>query len=129
MGLFRKAVLLGGILYALPSPPATEDVAAEPSLQASTFATFSAATETMADARSFCARRPQVCVTGIYLYSKVEAKAKYTAKIAYEWANPPGGGAAPVVAVRAKPGQAQLRLATLTDAKPNRIEDLLREPE
>ena len=123
MGLFRKALVLGGILYALPSPPATENVAGEPSLQASTFATLSAAGETVADAKNFCDRRPQVCVTGLYLYSKVEAKAKYSAKLAYEWANPPAGGAAK--------GQPPLRLATLDEtntAKPAKINDLLRGP-
>jgi len=125
MGLLRKAVFLGGALYLLPSPPASEMQGAEPSVQASTFATISAATETMADAKSFCERRPQVCVTGLYLYSKAEAKAKYTAKLAYEWANPP-----PAAVVAAKPakGQPPLRLATMNEAKPSKIEDLLHGP-
>lgn len=123
MGLLRKAVVLGGILYALPTPPATVDVAGEPSLQASTIATLSAATEAVADARTFCGRRPQVCTTGLYLYSKVEAKAKYSAKLAYEWATP---SAAPAVSVRGKAATPPLRLATVTDAKPSKIEDLLR---
>jgi len=123
MGLFRKALVLGGILYALPSPPATESVVGEPSAQASTFATISAAGETVADAKSFCERRPQVCVTGLYLYSKAEAKVKYSAKLAYEWANPP----APISAAPAK-GQPSLRLATLDETKPAKIEDLLRGP-
>ena len=120
MGLLRKAIVLGGILYALPSPPAIESVVGEPSLQASTVATLSAATETVADARSFCERRPQVCVTGLYLYSKVEAKAKYSAKLAYEWAYPTG----PSVGA----GKPPLRLATLHEGKPSKIEDLLHGP-
>lgn len=120
MGLLRKAIVLGGILYMLPTPPATEEVAGEPSLQTSTIATLSAATEAVADARNFCGRRPQVCETGLYLYSKAEAKALYSAKLAYEWANAPSAKPA------ARAQQGQLRLATLNDAKPSKIEDLLR---
>ncbi len=123
MGLLRKAILLGGVLYALPSPPASEMQGAEPSAQASTFATISAATETMADAKSFCERRPQVCVTGLYLYSKAEGKAKYSAKMAYEWANPPPKS---TNVAQSKVGTPPLRLATISDAKPSKIEDLLR---
>lgn len=123
MGLLRKAILIGGILYALPTPPATETVATEPSLQSSTIATLSAAGETVADAKSFCGRRPQVCVTGYYLYSKAQAKAFYSAKLAYNWAYPP---ATIAVATPVKHGQGNLRLATLKDSKPTKIEDLLR---
>ncbi|HEY5363699.1 MAG TPA: DUF5330 domain-containing protein [Aestuariivirga sp.] len=127
MGLLRKAIVLGGILYLLPSPPATENVAGEPSVQASTMATLYAATETVADAKSFCERRPQVCVTGYYIYSKAEAKAKYSAKLAYEWYNQPAQPT--LVVAHSKPGQAPLRLATLNDPKPTTINDLLRASE
>ena len=120
MGLFRKAIVLGGILYALPSPPATEPVVGEPSVQASTMATISAATEAVADAKSFCDRRPQVCVVGLYLYSKAEAKALYSGKLAYEWAF----NDKPSVAQKAPP----LRLITMDESKPTKMNDLLRGP-
>ena len=124
MGLLRKAIVLGGLLYLLPSPPVAVNVADEPSVQPSTMATIYAATETVADAKSFCERRPQVCVTGYYILSKAEAKAKYSAQLAYEWFNPT---AAPIaVAAHAKAGQAPLRLATLNEPKPTTINDLLR---
>ena len=124
MGLLRKAIVLGGLFYFLPSPPATENVAQETSAPPSTMATLYAATETVADAKGFCERRPQVCVTGYYILSKVEAKALYSAKLAYLWANPP---TAPIaVAAHVKAGQAPLRLATLNDPKPTTINDLLR---
>ena len=129
MGLLRKAIVLGAIFYMLPSPPATENVAGEPSVPASTLATIYAASETVADAKGFCGRRPQVCVTGFYIYSKIEAKAKYSAKLAYEWVNPPAPPVAVAVAPKGKEGQSQLRLATLNDRKPNSIEDLLRNSE
>ena len=90
MGLIRKALIVGGLLFALPSPPATQQVAgADASLQSSTFATISAAAETIADFKGFCARRPQACVTGQYLAATLEGKAQYTARLLYEWANPP----------------------------------------
>ena len=124
MGLLRKAIVLGGLLYLLPSPPVGVNVADEPSVQPSTMATIYAATETVADAKSFCERRPQVCVTGYYIYSKAEAKAKYSAQLAYEWFNQPAQPA--LVAAHGKPSQAPLRLATLNDSKPTTINDLLR---
>jgi hypothetical protein len=124
MGMLRKAIVLGGLLYLLPSPPVGVNVADEPSVQPSTMATIYAATETVADAKSFCERRPQVCVTGYYILSKAEAKAKYSAQLAYEWFNQP---AQPTVAVaHVKPAQALLRMATLNEPKPTTINDLLR---
>ena len=125
MGLLRKAILIGGILYALPSPPVTEIVVDEPSLQLSTLATLSAASETVSDAKSFCGRRPQVCATGFYLYSKAQAKAFYSAKLAYDWANPKAPAPTPL-ASHSKGTQPPLRLVTINDAKPTNIEDLLR---
>ena len=124
MGLLRKAIVLGGLLYLLPSPPVAVNVAGEPSVQPSTMATIYAATETVADAKSFCERRPQVCVTGYYIYSKSEAKALYSAKLAYEWFNQPAQPT--LVVAHSKPGQTPLRLATLNDPKPTTINDLLR---
>ena len=110
MGLLRKAIVLGGLLYLLPSPPVGVNVADEPSAQPSTMATIYAATETVADAKSFCERRPQVCVTGYYILSKAEAKAKYSAQLAYEWFHQP---AQPTVAVsHVTPAQLPFRMAT-----------------
>ena len=68
MGLIRKAIVLGGIIFALPTAPATDPLlAVQPNTQPSTFATISAAAETVADVKGFCERRPQACVTGRYL--------------------------------------------------------------
>ena len=123
MGMLRKAIVLGGLLYLLPSPPVGVNVADEPSVQPSTMATIYAATETVADAKSFCERRPQVCVTGYYILSKAEAKAKYSAQLAYEWFNQPAQSTVAVAHV--KPAQAPLRVATLNEPKPTTINDLL----
>jgi hypothetical protein len=128
MGLIRKAIVLGGIFLALPSPPA-QLVVGQPSLQSSTFATLSAAADTVADFKGFCERRPRACVTGQYLAYIIEGKAKYTARMLFEWANP----AADTVQTADAPIQVRpnklappLRLATLTEARPSKIEDLLR---
>ncbi len=123
MGLIFKAMVIGGILFALPTPPASLPEVDAP-LQSFTFATISAAAETITDFKSFCARRPQACVTGQYLVATLEGKAKYSAHLLYEWAN----SAVQTAHVKPvpKPGQPPLRLATLTDTKPTKIEDLLR---
>ena len=128
MGLIRKALVLGGIFMALPNPPVTQQVAGEPaSAQSSTFATLSAAAETFADFKGFCERRPQACVTAQYLTATLEGKAKYTARLLYEWANPPAATSVQTAQSNPLPkaGQPPLRFATLTDAKPTTIEDLL----
>ncbi len=129
VGLIRKAMILGGILFALPTPPATQQVAgANAPLQPSTFATLSAAAETLADFKGFCERRPQACITGQYLAVTLEGKARYTAQLLYEWANPAAAAPLQTAQTKAAPklGQPPLRLATLTDVKPATIEDLLR---
>jgi Family of unknown function (DUF5330) len=89
MGLLRKIIVVGGALMAMPSPPPTVQVtntvhAAAPS---SSWAYISAAADTMADVKDFCARKPQVCGTAQYLVGTLEGKAKYSAKLVYEWAN------------------------------------------
>ncbi len=131
MGLIRKALVLGGILFALPTPPASQQVAGSDAvLQSSTFATFSAAAETIADFKGFCERRPQACVTGQYLAATLEGKAKYTAQLLYQWANPTAAPQVQTAQIKPMPApkvsQPSLRLATLIDTKPTKIEDLLR---
>jgi len=124
MGLIRKAIVLGGIIFALPTAPATDPLlAVQPNTQPSTFATISAAAETVADVKGFCERRPQACVTGRYLAVSLEGKARYAVRLAYEWANISKIDTHPQTAVASTPA---LRLATLTESKPQTIEDLLR---
>jgi Family of unknown function (DUF5330) len=123
MGLITKTIkfgVLAGGIYALPSAPVVDSLAAvQPSAQYSTFAMISAAAETVADVKGFCERRPQACVTGQYLALTLESKARYAVKLASEWANPAKGE---TLKTEAPP----LRLATLNDPKPQSINDLLR---
>jgi hypothetical protein len=86
MGMLRTTIVLGAILFALPSPP--EDPAMRTSAPGpGTLGYVAAATEAFSDVKDFCARRPFVCQTAGHLAAAVERKAKYSAKLIYEWAN------------------------------------------
>ena len=45
------------------------------------------ATRTFSDLASFCARQPGVCETAGFVAHKLELKAKYGARLIYEWAS------------------------------------------
>jgi hypothetical protein len=85
MKLFRTIVLLAGLAFILPSPPA--DLSQPPEASPSNFALMSAASDAFRDVNSFCLRQPSVCQTADYVADKAQAKAKYSFKLAYEWAN------------------------------------------
>ncbi len=84
MKIIRNLLILGGVVFFIPTPPALEG---EPEATPSTFALMSAAGEAFSDVKTFCVRKPQVCETADYLVSRAEAKAKYSIKFLYEWAN------------------------------------------
>jgi hypothetical protein len=86
MGMLRTSLVLGAILFALPSPPVDPAVDGN-AATVSTGTYLAAAFDTVADVKSFCARKPFVCDTAGQLASSVERKAKYSAKLIYEWAN------------------------------------------
>jgi hypothetical protein len=86
MGMLRTSLVLGVILFALPSPPVDPAVDGD-TVPASTGTYLAAAFDAVADVKSFCARKPFVCDTAGQLASSVERKAKYSAKLIYEWAN------------------------------------------
>ncbi len=85
MGMLRNIMIVGAALAFMPSPPPGENGTATVSTGA--FAYVAAAAETVADMRSFCQRNPNVCVTATSLAQTMEGKAKYSAKLIYEWAN------------------------------------------
>ena len=90
MGLIRKAIFIGGVIFALPSaPPGTvQDGQMALAMPSSTSWTYiAAAADAVADVKGFCDRKPQVCSTAQYLAVSMEGKAKYSAKLIYEWAN------------------------------------------
>jgi len=95
MGILRNAFILGAVVLALPNPPASEQPADIVPASASTFAYVAAAADTFADLRTFCERRPGVCQTAGQLAGSMEAKAKYSARLIYEWANDAGAPTQP----------------------------------
>ncbi len=90
MGLIRKAILVGGVIAAMPSAPpdatAPNQVASQSSLGAG-IAYVSAVGATVSDAKGFCMRQPQVCSTAEYFATTLQGKAKYSARLIYQWAN------------------------------------------
>ena len=85
MGMLRTLIVVGAAIAFMPSPP-PDQAGMEPAGPA-TFAYVAAAAETMADMRGFCQRNPNVCLTAGAVTRTVEGKAKYSAKLIYEWAN------------------------------------------
>ena len=95
MGMLRTIIVVGAALAFLPSPP-PGPAGAQPAGPGA-FAYVAAAAETMADLRGFCQRNPNVCVTAGGVTRTVDGKARYSAKLIYEWAN--NGKAEPTIAV------------------------------
>jgi uncharacterized protein DUF5330 len=137
MRILRSFILLSGIAVLMPSPPERDNSSAMmlASDAAETVGLVTTAARMVSDVASFCGRQPGVCQTAGYVVAKLEAKAKYSVRLLYEWANEANGepavspyadqadAADPIetgstLAVRAAGGQSQ---STLT------IEDLLPE--
>lgn len=102
MRLIRTLIVLTGAGVLLPSPPddpfagtADPDIA-----QVSAIEMLSSATSTFSDLAGFCGRQPAACETAAYVAAHLEAKAKYSAKLVYEWATdeqgPSGRAVVPV---------------------------------
>lgn len=87
MGILRYTIILGAAALAMPNPPPSAEQGGAVPQTASSFAYVAAAAETFADLRAFCVRRPGVCQTAGHVAGTMEAKAKYSAKLIYEWAN------------------------------------------
>jgi Family of unknown function (DUF5330) len=86
MGMLKTLLVLGAGLALMPSPPPDPNGSTAQASPGS-FAFLAAAAETFADVRSFCQRNPNVCVTAGAVAQTVEGKAKYSAKLIYEWAD------------------------------------------
>jgi hypothetical protein len=115
MGILRY-IVVGAVAFALlPTPPVSQLQArrgiATPVAKLETHTLLSAAIGTVADVATFCARQPQTCEAMASVASVAEAKAKYSLKLAYEWAN-------------GQPAAKQLR-GTIDS---NGISDLLQQP-
>ena len=93
MRIFRTILLLTGVTTFMPSPP--EDFTSLPVTAKTDQAApglMGSATLAIADAAGFCSRQPQVCQTAGYVAGKLEAKAKYSVRLIYEWASESSSG-------------------------------------
>jgi hypothetical protein len=104
MRIFRTIILLSGAAVLLPSPPESDSQAAAQQISVHAVpGLIETAAQTVSDVAGFCARQPGVCQTAGYIAHTVEAKAKYSVKLIYEWANESSAGPdAPVSVEEAK---------------------------
>lgn len=136
MRIFRTIIVLTGTAILMPSPPDQDQqaigVAQADAVMPGLVAT---AAQTVSDMASFCSRQPGVCETAGYIAHKMEAKAKYSVRLIYEWANEsnvapeaPHGieeAAADPITTGSAPG---LRLAAAQDGQSTlKLEDLIPE--
>jgi hypothetical protein len=87
MRLVRTILLITGVGVLLPSPPEPVVAQGQDVENVSTVAMISSASSAFADVASFCQRQPDVCQTATYVAGRLEAKAKYSARLIYEWAS------------------------------------------
>lgn len=96
MRLIRTILILTGAGVLMPAPP--EDLSATAGMaetdSVSAIEMLSSATSAVSDMAGFCARQPGVCTTAAYVAGRLEAKAKYSVKLIYEWASDAGSAAA-----------------------------------
>ncbi len=89
MGI-TKYMILGAVAFALaPMPPEgpLHINNATPVAALQTHEMISVAIGTFADVASFCERQPQTCEVLSNIADIAQAKAKYSIRLAYEWAN------------------------------------------
>ncbi len=111
MKILRTAIIISLGAFALPSPPpgdpAAAGVPAQARQQADSAALALAAMRTASDAAGFCARQPDVCATAGAAWRIMQAKLKYSLRLAYEWAGgaPRQGAGSPAPTLPASAGE------------------------
>ena len=134
MRIIRTILVLSGITVFMPSPPDDSNKVV-PSGNTADAGYFEVATSTFSDLASFCERQPGVCETAGFVAHKLELKAKYGARLIYEWANEanptPATALQPDIAQGSDPietGSTKLTSATQTAPASQstlRLEDLI----
>ncbi len=117
MRIIRTLMLLTGVGVFMPSPP---DEQPPQDQQVSTPELIGSATSAFADMAGFCSREPGVCQTAGYVAGKLEAKAKYSVKLIYEWANESTSDPGPSPLANEADGGDQFKTGstTLAEARP-----------
>jgi len=96
MGIFKYAVVGITAFVLMPMPPAEQDATApQPVAAVQAEDVLSVAFGTFTDLASFCVRQPQTCEAMASLAAIAQAKAKYSVRLAYEWANQRDAGEQP----------------------------------
>jgi Family of unknown function (DUF5330) len=104
MRIIKTGLFLTALAVLAPSPPESEvaRLVQQGRSEPSAFQVVSAASKAFGDMSGFCARQPSVCETAQYVAVRLEAKAKYSVRLLYDWANEassgPGGVSAPALA-------------------------------
>jgi Family of unknown function (DUF5330) len=104
MRIVRTVLFLTALAALAPSPPESEiaSLVQQGGQGPSAFQMVAAAGQAFGDVSGFCARQQSVCETAQYVVVRLEAKAKYSVRLLYDWANEassgPGGVAAPAQA-------------------------------
>jgi hypothetical protein len=91
MRLFRTIFLLGALAAMLPSPPEDHGTTAIAVREVTAPEVIFVASRTASDLGGFCGRQAIACETAGLIAAKLEAKAKYGARLVYEWANETSG--------------------------------------
>jgi hypothetical protein len=92
MRVLRAIFCLAVVTVLMPTPP--EEMGAGQK-SAATSELLSAAVNTVADVHDFCSRQASVCDTANLVAVGLEAKAKYSVRLIYEWANESSGASMP----------------------------------
>lgn len=132
MGVFRTIMVLTGVTVFMPAP---SDEPAPVNPARDSVSVVSAASRTVSDVASFCGRQPGVCDTAGYVAGKLEAKAKYSVRLIYEWASEANGepSVSPLedVAANDRPSTGPVLASARDPGSTLKIEDLIprwREP-
>jgi hypothetical protein len=102
MKILRAAIYLGALAFLLPSPPPGDSSLSPASLGPASLGVaraaprsadggdlIAAAIGAVGDVSGFCTRQPTVCDTAHGLLYKLEAKAKYSLHLIYQWVESP----------------------------------------
>ncbi|MBI2720388.1 MAG: DUF5330 domain-containing protein [Rhizobiales bacterium] len=89
MRIFRTLLFLTGVGVFAPSPPDELAAGGQPPGQPeiSTLALVGTAATAFSDVAGLCSRQPEFCKAAGYVAGRLEVKAKYSAKLIYEWAS------------------------------------------
>ncbi len=93
MGITRILIVGMAVLILAPMPPEDTSADQSPAAELQTHQLVSVAIGTFTDVSSFCERQPLTCTAMSDVASIAQAKAKYSIRLAYEWANGNGTSA------------------------------------